>query len=829
MSEPVPNALAEESDQSHIVSEEEKVLARVQKHLENREVRRSTPSFIDYDKELIILRDAINEARLEDIPPLLEEMERLQGVAARRAEVTESHIDPKSPYFGRLLLRQGEQKREILIGRGTYLDSRTGVRIVDWRDAPVSRLYYRYDEGDDYDEEFGGREVNGEVVTRRSLAISEGTLRRIGCPQGIFVKTFEGRWIRADESARLSGGQGAAPRPEQYRAPAGRLGVGGDGERRTDKYLPEIAAMIDPRQFELITRPSSGLVVIQGGAGSGKTTIGLHRLAYLAYQEPKRFRKERMLVVVFNKALARYISRVLPALGVEGVQVVIYTDWVQKLRRDHFPLLPKEAADETPIAAVKMKKSPAMLRMIDERLKELSDEVLRTMLGAAEDEGTRGLIERTWKEASKLALALRLDALSRWATQEKSLPQPVRRAIQTAVSRFGRSLADVMTVWSELLTDDKRVRAAFAEHAPDELSAGELEQALSWCSRRCPQVIAELDERLEEGKRRDDDVDDDRKEMRREVGDDGESEALEAASGLRPGESNNNDDDPGGDDDEPVISDVPTPIDHEDESLLLLLHRRLRGPLMTAKQREVLEFEHILVDEAQDLSPVELSVVLATTTAQRSVTLAGDVAQRLHMENGFRGWSDVLGQLGLSHVEVEPLKLSYRSTFEIIEFAHQVLGPLAPEEMGKTTRNGAPVELFRFAHSGDAVGFLAESLRDLARIEPRASVAVIARYPEQADLYCQGLINAEVPNVRRVADQDFPFKPGVDVTDVKQVKGLEFDYVVLLEANTATFPESDEARHLMHIAATRAAHQLWLTCTATPSNLIPALLRERGY
>jgi DNA helicase-2/ATP-dependent DNA helicase PcrA len=53
--------------------------------------------------------------------------------------------------------------------------------------------------------------------------------------------------------------------------------------------------------------------------------------------------------------------------------------------------------------------------------------------------------------------------------------------------------------------------------------------------------------------------------------------------------------------------------------------------------------------------------------------------------------------------------------------------------------------------------------------------------------------------------------------------------VVLVEVNTATYPESEEARHLLHIAATRAAHQLWLTGTGTPSNLIPALLRERGY
>ncbi|HEX6241720.1 MAG TPA: 3'-5' exonuclease [Polyangiales bacterium] len=833
MSEPASEALraAAESEQTRIVSEEEKTLSRVQKHLETREVRRPSAPLIDYDKELLILRDAINEARLEDIPPLLEEMERLQGVAARRAEVIESHIDPKSPYFGRLLLLEGEQKREILIGRGTYLDSRTGVRIVDWRDAPVSRLYYRYDEGDDYDEEFGGREVTGEVLTRRSLAISEGALRRIGCPQGIFVKTHDGRWLRADDSARLHGGQGAAPRPEHHRAPSGRLGVGGDGERRTDKFLPEIAAMIDPRQFELITRPSSGLVVIQGGAGSGKTTIGLHRLAYLAYQEPKRFRKDRMLVVVFNKALARYISRVLPALGVEGVQVVIYQEWVTKLRRDHFPLLPKEAADETPAAAAKLKKSPAMLRMIEDRLEELSQEVLKTMLGAAQgDNATQGLIERTWKEGGKLALDLRLDALSRWATQEKTMQQPVRRAIQTAVSRYGRKLGDVITVWSELLTDAKRVRAALAKYAPDELSEGEIEQALSWCDKRCPQVVAEVDEQLDEGKRREDDDGgvEEKREARRDLADDLDDLPTEVASGLRPNKDSD-DDDLGGDDDEIVISDQPTPIDHEDESLLLLLHKRLRGPLMTPKQREVLEYEHILVDEAQDLSPVELSVVLATTSNARSVTLAGDVAQRLHMDNGFRSWTDVLGQLGLSHVEIEPLKLSYRSTYEIIEFAHQALGPLAPEEMGKTTRSGAPVELFRFAHSGDAVGFLAESLRDLARAEPRASIAVIARYPEQADLYYQGLVNAEVPNVRRVADQDFPFKPGVDVTDVKQVKGLEFDYVVLTEVNTATYPENDEARHLMHIAATRAAHQLWLTCTATPSSLVPALLRERGY
>jgi DNA helicase-2/ATP-dependent DNA helicase PcrA len=66
------------------------------------------------------------------------------------------------------------------------------------------------------------------------------------------------------------------------------------------------------------------------------------------------------------------------------------------------------------------------------------------------------------------------------------------------------------------------------------------------------------------------------------------------------------------------------------------------------------------------------------------------------------------------------------------------------------------------------------------------------------------------------------------VTDVRQVKGLEFDYVVLLDVNEASYPAQDEARHLLHIAVTRAAHQLWLTATGKPSPLLPAELVERG-
>jgi len=799
----MPSGLREadpDQELAQIVDEESRVLARVQKHLANRPLRRT--GRIDYDSELVSLRDQIAEARLEDVPALAAQMERLQQVAARRADVNTGEVDSASPYFGRLVLLEGNRKREVLIGRATYLDSRTGVQIVDWRDAPVSRVYYRYEEGDDYDEVFGDRPVEGEVLTRRSLSISAGKLRRIGSPQGTFMMRTDGQWVRAGQSAtQLKGGQGSAPRPSDYK-PVGKLGVAVNGEGREDKHLPEIASLIDRRQFDLITRPDSGLVVIQGGAGSGKTTIGLHRMAYLAFQQPKRFRPDQMLIVVFNDALARYISYVLPALGVSGVPVTTYNSWARKQRLSHLPALPKNYTDETPDVVVRLKKHPALLRMIDDhvaRIEDLFEAKLRE--AAAGMEGLERAVE-LFRDSQKTALRERLRELRKWAGDpQHPVPLPLRHAIDRETAEFER-FGDVVAVWSELLTDRAALVAGLERHAPGEWTDGQISAAFRWCVDRCGEVIAALEE-IEDEPRSTRDKRDKREEPPPP------REKLESETGID-----------GASETETVL------LDWEDDALLLRLYQRLRGPLQ--RHKEPLRYEHVFVDEAQDLSPLELAVVLNTARGD-CVTLAGDTAQRLYMDNGFSEWRSVLNDLGYAHVSIEPLRISYRSTFEIMSFANEVLGELVDPAAATAPRHGVPVELFGFSHTGEAMGFLGEALRALVHSEPLASVAVITRSPEQAVEYARGLQNAEVPHVRLIAEQDFPFRPGVDVTDVRQVKGLEFDYVVLVEVNAASYPSSSEARHLLHIAATRAAHQLWITTSDRPSLLLPVELVERGY
>jgi DNA helicase-2/ATP-dependent DNA helicase PcrA len=720
------------------VVEEEQLLARVRAHLAT--VRPSLPPPTqDYETDLLSLRDEIASARLEDVPALVQQMERLSGIAAMRADHVVEPVDPRSPYFGHLRLREeGRGERDVLIGKTTHVDGKAGVRIVDWRHAPVSQIYYRYEEGSDYEETFGEREVEGTVLVRRTVTIDDGELLRISAPQATYVRV-EGGWKALGvEATELSGGQGSALRPEDMK---GALGVGGSFAAREDRHLPEIAALLDPRQFDLISRPDSGIVVIQGGAGSGKTTIGIHRMAFLNFNARQRFSPDKMLIIVGSPALRAYIGEILPALGLRGVAVETFREWVSATRQRTFPWLEVPVEESTPSVVTRFKTHPAMLKMLDERADAYAED-----------------------------------------------------------PRARKDSHGVLHFWADLLTDVDRALAAFAREADPEFGPDQVRRAVRWCSDRCPAVL---------------DAD---------PGDRAERRAAEEPS---------DDEDGMGADAKAIGPDDRATLDPEDDALLVRAYQRIRGELRRGKQPLV--YEHLFVDEAQDLAPIDLGVLLGVVAKHDvphapeplpSVTLAGDTAQRLFMDSGFRDWRTLLGDLGLTgSVDIEPLRIAYRSTRQVLEVAREILGPLADPTPPIAPRSGAPVEHHHFPSQGAAVAFLADAIRPLMAREPRATLAILARHPEQADVYYDALRMAEIPRLSRVRHYEFNFRPGVEVTEIRQVKGLEYDYVVLIDVNASTYPTDAESRHLLHIGATRAAHQLWLVSSGPPSALIPARLR----
>jgi DNA helicase-2/ATP-dependent DNA helicase PcrA len=769
-----------------IPAEEEALLARVQQSLARRARAGTAESGLSrdgYDARLLALRDEIGDARLEDVPQLVAEMERLRQVSVTRMDLSTILVDPASPYFGHLRLREtvrgrGVIERDVLIGRATFFDHENRISIVDWRNAPVSQLFYRYAEGNDYEETFGDRDVEGELLVRRTLTIVGGNLVRIQSPQGLWVRRAGAETGWETEQAHvyeLSGGEQSSVQPARRQNARGVLGASPTGVQTLNRHLPEIAALIDPQQFDLITARDAGVVVLQGGAGSGKTTVGLHRLAFLAYTFPHRFPPHSLMVVTYGVALAAYIGELLPSLGVTGVRVSTFGDWAERELRSALSWLRAKVVDEAAPEVMRVKSHPALLREVD-RLAEayvgkrdstavvevwgdlLTDlpRLLKLLTGAVE----MPLSERDVGEAHRLMVDRVAAVMARDPRDRSPEPAPSRR---------------------------KKKKPRPRRQQLDAESANDL---------GLPQSLGErtVDDQLPEGLRRVEGA-------RAGEEDDQNIRGKTGIDGLRT------------DDDRSIL-------DLDDVAILLRTHLVMNGVKAP--------FAHLFVDEAQDLSPMKLSVLIGRTgkpgaAAARapSVTLAGDTSQKLFLDNGFDDWASVLAHLSLSHAAVEPLRIAYRSTREILALARSAMGPLADELAPEARRSGAPVEGFVFSGVGAAVAFLAEALRDLLGREPRATVALIARHPEQADRYHQGLLRAEVPSLRRVRAQNFAFRPGIEVTDVRQVKGLEFDYVVMLDANASSYSLDDESRHLFHIGVTRAAHQLWLVVTGRPSPLLP--------
>jgi DNA helicase-2/ATP-dependent DNA helicase PcrA len=742
------------------------------------------------DARLVELRELAAVAKPEDLPALLEQMHTLGALRAHRGKSTTGSIDRKSPYFAHLRLEetvtlpgsQGERqrRRDVLVGSKQYLDPGAGIRIVDWRNAPVSRIFYRYREGDPYEETLGDRPIEGEVLARRTVAIVNGVLRKVTAPQGTFVVDSDGRWRRAEAMTarlRLPGkGEGVAP-----------VGLAQDARGKAtsaDRLLPSIAAMLDKEQYELITKPGLGLVAIQGSAGSGKTTVGLHRVAYLHASSPSRYRAAKMLVIVPNEALIHYTSRVLPGLGVEGVPVMTFARWSVRVVHDLFPRLPSAISDETPPLVSRVKNHAGMLHAIEAIAKDTQHR-LDTKVEAAMARGR-------WPESERVLAAWhathgvpdrRVTQLAQWISGKRDiqgagnsagLPDVTRSAVESLGQELRNEARNVLGAWDELTTSRVRLDTFFGDH----FGKGQLDQVNEWCVRQA-RVRAEHDR-------------------------DGEAPSL----------------------------------DSEDHALILRLFQALRGPLID-NEGAALGVTHLFVDEVQDTSPIELKVLLDVAAgmkedgradpSQLSVTLAGDMAQRMREDDEQHiefDWDMTLKELGVPGGAgmIEPLKVSYRSTAEITSFARAVLGPLAHEAEPIATRHGPPVELFSFASAGEAVAFLADALRDLAVSEPEANVALLSRFPQQAEVYYEGLVRAEVPNVRRVRRQDFTWERGFDVTDVRQTKGLEFDEVILLETTASSYGESPQARHALYVGATRAAHQLWCITSEEPSKLVVGAL-----
>ena len=332
-----------------IVREELRLLATVQRALGPRASGRTSSAAraqaLD-DERLLELRDDVAVAKPEDLPALFEQMHHLGALRAQRGRSVSGSVDRASPYFGHLRLeetvpaaasgRPGECRRSAgatsSSASRSYVDSGEGIRIVDWRHAPVSRIYYRYGEGDDYEEQLGDRVVEGGG---RRAARRQHRRRRARARVGAagHVRARRGRpagSASARDRSRLETEKRWAARHGD--AAEARLGVGADGQLRQDKHLPAIAAMLDEKQFDAHRAREQ-----RASWPSRAARAAARRPSACTAWRTSRSRsrsgsgRTRCSSSCPNEALIHYVGRVLPSLGVEGVPVTTFARFAARL------------------------------------------------------------------------------------------------------------------------------------------------------------------------------------------------------------------------------------------------------------------------------------------------------------------------------------------------------------------------------------------------------------------------------------------------------------------------------------------------------------------
>lgn len=603
------------------------------------------------------------------------------------------------PYFGILEMEDDDLGGlSYCLGKGTFHGESGKVLVIDWRDAPISRLYYEYDAGEAYDEDIRGRERNGVISAKRQVEITGGNLQSISEKGMTLVRDAQGSWREPSEMEGASSARKAAS---------------------GDHHLPEITALIGREQFQAITAKDAGTFVLQGGAGSGKTTVGLHRIAYLLYKDPERFIPSRMLVVMFNKSLQAYISRVLPDLGVKGVGVKTFHQWAGEVFR-RTGLKPRYGGGTIPPSVNRIKRSRKILQVMDAYVEALLAKSRQWLVAQLKQEGPPDI-------ALLLAFVEGAD----------TMPD------------FMRLLHHHHPLGTLGATDRLRRRLSY--------NLFDLHSALS------------------------------------------DRELLEAV-GLAPGEAGE------------LIRYQDTlrtreEIDFSDTGILVYLLQQ------KGTDAALPGFAHVMVDEAQDLSPVELAVLVRAADEDRCVTICGDMAQQIKSEmveesgEGFGGAvRDLSGTGGGQVHRADVLNIGYRATRPIMELAWKVLDS---QEKMAVPRKGEPVTFTRTETWDETVAETENLLLRFLEDRPGALMGVVCKFKREADTLFQALKD-RVPGLRRHQRDDFTFIPGAIVTNAHQVKGLEFSEVIAVNPGQRQYRDNPADRMLLHVVITRASDRLFM-------------------
>jgi len=590
-----------------------------------------------------------------------------------------------SPYFARIdFISQDDQETSVYyIGRFGF-SSKNQMLIFDWR-APIASMFYDCEVGlAGYDAPVG--RIIGQLTRKRQFKITHSEMQ-----------------YALESSVNIQ--DDILQRELSHTA---------------DEKMKSIIATIQKEQNQIIRNECVKTLIIQGVAGSGKTSIALHRIAFLLYRYKDRISAKNVTILSPNKVFGDYISNVLPELGEERIYEWSFTDIAEvqlegiidfEADKDLF-----ESDDRKWMERVRFKSTVDFLKLMDLYIRQMPKRVF---------------------EAKDYTFGL-FTAKADW--------------IQT---RFGAYCEYPIKLRLKRIADD-----IYEQFETENMMENDLPKVRMILKSLYGMLCIKNSIALY-------------KDFYKQ---------MEISSLL-------------------VMPEKKT-LEWADVYPFLYLHAAFDG------LRESRSIHHLVIDEMQDYTPVQYAVINLLFTCQK--TILGDFSQRIN-PNHFHTLGD-MRQL-YEDAELVMLNKSYRSTYEIMQFAKMIQNVTTLEAI---ERHGEEPILMKCRDRQDEVLCLEDTIKTFID-SGNTTLGMIMKTNQLAKALFD--ILSESYDVCLIAPESTNFANGISITSVQMSKGLEFDEVIIPSANDITYA-SEYDRSLLYIACTRAMHRLTLTYTGQLTKLI---------
>ena len=590
------------------------------------------------------------------------------------------------PYFGRIDFLEKKENSKVMpiyIGIHTFYDPESRATLIhDWR-APVSSMFYDHELGEAGYRSPSG-EIKGEISLKRQYRIRGGKMEFM----------IESALTVHDDILQKELSSNA------------------------DDKMKNIVATIQREQNRIIRNEDIRTLIIQGVAGSGKTSIALHRIAYLLYTFRDSISSKDILIISPNKMFSDYISNVLPELGEETVpetsmEQILSGVLEHKYKyQTYFGLVNEllEKPSSSLIDRIAYKASFGFISELDKFILHIEN----TYFKAADVKLTKYItipapfIEEQYLRFNRYPIRRRFDAMADYMLDMLKIQYTF------TVTTTGRNLLK------------KEIRLMFAGNNDIQV----YKDFFKWTNN--PGMFK-----------------------------------------MRKGHT----------------------LEYSDLAPLAYLHLALEG-----NGNQPFRVKHLLIDEMQDYSPIQYKVIQKLFPCRK--TVLGDAGQSV---NPYGSSTAETIQKSLTASEIMKLCKSYRSTFEITDFA-QKIHPNA--ELEPVARHGEKPQILQFGSAVEELSGIM-GLISTYRKSGYKSLGIICKTEQQARKMAD-MLKSYANDISFLSSQSSAFVQGIVITSAHMAKGLEFDEVIIPQTDERNY-RSEIDKSMLYVAVTRAMHRLTLT------------------